>query len=77
MDFKTSNEVIPTNRSSKYDDVITALKVLEDGQHLQVDCKDEEEAENISNAIRSSAKNRGMKLNVTKRAGTLYIKVAK
>ena len=77
MDFQISSGVIPTNRSSKYDDVMTALKGLGEGQHLQIDCKDEEEAENTSNAIRSSAKNRGMKLNVSKRAGTLYIKVTK
>ena len=77
VDFSVSTEIIPSNRSSKYDEVIDALRRLRDGQHLQVNGKDDENAENISNAIRSAAKLKGMKLSVTKRGSTLYIRVNK
>ena len=77
MDFTVSTESVPTNRSSKYDDVVSALKGLADGQHLEIKCADADEAENTSNAIRSAAKAHGLKLSVTKRAEMLYVKVNK
>ena len=74
VEFTVSSGVVPTNKSSKYDEVITAIKGLADGQHLQVNNEDADKATDISNAIRSAAKGRGISLNITKRGTTLYIK---
>lgn len=77
VEFLISSEIVPTNKSSKYDEVITAIKGLADGQHLQVNNEDVDKAVDTSNAIRSAAKGRGIKLNITKRGSTLYIKEKK
>ncbi len=77
IEFIVSTEAIPTNKSSKYDEIITAIKGLENGQHLQIGNTSPEIAGDVSNAIRSAAKSRGMKLNVTRRGTFLYIKEKK
>lgn len=74
MEFKVSNGVIPTNKSSKYDDVVEAIKNLGTGEHLEIKATDEDKAEKLNNAIRSAAKSRGMSLTITKREGVLYIR---
>ncbi len=77
LSFSVSTEVIPTNKSSKYDGVITAIKALTAEQHLQVNTATGDEAIDVSNAIRSAAKGRGMSLNVVRRGNVLYIKEKK
>jgi len=77
IEFLVNSEVIPTNKSSKYDGVITAIKGLEIGQHVQMSTTTDDEAVDLSNAVRSAAKGRKIRLNIIRRSNILYIKEKK